>query len=82
MLYPKYQKYLTTKEERQIEIPKNWVDFARLTSIRSGGNIIPFDPYPYQIELVNMMLERSVCIVKSRQLGISETVCCYMLWRA
>ena len=82
MLYPKYQKYLTTKEERQIEIPKNWVDFARLTSIRSGGDIIPFNPYPYQVELVTMMQERSVCIVKSRQLGISETVCCYMLWRA
>ncbi len=75
------KKYLTTQQD-SFKPPKNWVEFAKLTSIRSGGDIIPFNPYPYQIELVEMMQERSVCIVKSRQLGISETVCCYMLWRA
>ena len=62
--------------------PLNWVDFARNCKIRSGGNVIKFDPYQYQIDLVNLMLERSVCIVKSRQLGISETITCFMLWRA
>ena len=53
-----------------------------MTKIRSGGDVKPFDPYPYQIELVKLMLERSVCVVKSRQLGISETITCFMLWRA
>jgi hypothetical protein len=73
------------KAKRQSEgliIPDNWVEFARLTSIRSGGTIKRFDPYDYQKELVDLMLERSVVIVKSRQLGISETITCFMLWRA
>lgn len=65
-----------------LNIPQNWQDFARLTKIRSGGNVVNFDPYQYQVELVDLMLERSVCVVKSRQLGISETITCFMLWRA
>ena len=75
------QKKLKKQSEGLI-IPTNWVDFAKLTSIRSGGTIKRFDPYDYQEELVNLMLERSVVIVKSRQLGISETITCFMLWRA
>jgi phage terminase large subunit-like protein len=63
-------------------VPGNWVDFARLTKIRSGGYVIGFDPYNYQKALVELMLERSVCVAKSRQLGISETITCFMLWRA
>lgn len=63
-------------------VPESWVDFARSCKIRSGGNVISFNPYQYQIDLVDLMIERSVCIVKSRQLGISETITCFMLWRA
>ncbi|MEO0683688.1 MAG: terminase family protein [Cyanobacteria bacterium J06649_11] len=63
-------------------IPENWVDFARSCKIRSGGNVVSFNPYQYQIDLVDLMVKRSVCIVKSRQLGISETITCFMLWRA
>lgn len=69
-------------EELLSTIPENWTDFARLTKIRSGGDVKPFNPYPYQEELVKLMLERSVAVVKSRQLGISETITCFMLWRA
>lgn len=66
----------------QLQVPTNWADFARMVKIRSGGDVKPFNPFDYQIELVNLMLERSVCVVKSRQLGISETITCFMLWRA
>lgn len=69
-------------DDTELKTPTNWVDFARKCKIRSGGNVINFNPYDYQIDLVNLMLERSVCIVKSRQLGISETITCFMLWRA
>ncbi|MEO1431752.1 MAG: terminase family protein [Cyanobacteria bacterium J06633_8] len=62
--------------------PKSWVEFAELTSIRSAGNIVKFNPYKYQVDLVQTMIERSVCIVKSRQLGISETIISFMLWNA
>lgn len=63
-------------------IPESWIDFACSCKIRSGGNVIKFNAYQYQIDLVDLMLQRSVCIVKSRQLGISETITCFMLWRA
>lgn len=53
-----------------------------MVSVRSAGNIVKFNPYNYQINLVNLMLERSVIVAKSRQLGISETITCFMLWRA
>lgn len=68
--------------ENKLQIPDDWADFARMVKIRSGGDVKTFNPYPYQEELVTLMLERSVCVVKSRQLGISETITCFMLWRA
>jgi phage terminase large subunit-like protein len=74
-------KYLTN-DSNQINVPKVWVNFARKCKIRSGGNVIYFNPYPYQIKLVELMLNHSICCVKSRQLGISETITCFMLWRA
>ena len=66
----------------QLKVPLNWLDFARKCKIRSGGNVIHFNPYQYQIALVNLMINHSVCVVKSRQLGISETITNFMLWRA
>lgn len=69
-------------DDTELKTPTNWVEFARKCKIRSGGNVVSFNPYSYQIDLVDLMLERSVCIVKSRQLGISETITCFMLWRA
>jgi phage terminase large subunit-like protein len=66
----------------QLNVSNNWLDFARKCKIRSGGNVVYFDPYQYQIDLVNLMINHSVCVVKSRQLGISETITNFMLWRA
>lgn len=78
---PKQVNKIKSKDSDLI-IPNNWVDFARMTKIRSAGNIVYFNPFDYQIELVNMMIERSVIIAKSRQLGISEVTLSFMLWRA
>jgi hypothetical protein len=69
-------------QKTTIKIPDNWLDFARMLKIRSGGVIVNFEPFDYQIKLVDMMLARSVCVAKSRQLGVSETVSSLMLWRA
>lgn len=80
--FDRLDKTTSKNMQTNIVIPTNWADFARLTTIRSGGHIIPFSPYDYQEQLVEMMLERSCIVVKSRQLGLSETIICYMLWRA
>lgn len=76
------RKYAPAKAQDELIVPPNWADFARMCKIRSGGDVLKFNPYIYQEILVDLMLERSVCIVKSRQLGISETITCFMLWRA
>ena len=63
-------------------IPDRWQDFARLCDIRSGSSIVKFNPYPYQVKLVEQ-IERSTTIIicKSRQLGITETIVNYMLYK-
>lgn len=59
-----------------------WVDFARLTWIRTRGKIAPFEPWDCQIDLVNKINSSSNIIInKSRQMGISETVICYLACR-
>ena len=64
-------------------LPNNWADFARLTEIRSGDGIVKFRPYPYQASLVDSIESQKLTVVgKSRQLGISETICNYFLYRA
>ena len=81
-LEAKINKRSSKGESNQLNVSKNWLDFARTCKIRSAGNVTYFDPYPYQIDLVELMLNHSVCIAKARQMGISETITCFMLWRA
>ena len=51
--------------------------------IRTSGTVAPFDPYTYQEELVRSINANPNTLVnKSRQTGVSETVCNYLLDRA
>ncbi len=51
--------------------------------MRSRDGIVKFNPYPYQVSLVSAIESNKLTVVgKSRQLGISETVCNYFLYRA
>ncbi len=62
---------------------EDWPSFARRTWIRTAGTVAPFDPYAYQIDLVNSINAHPNTIInKSRQMGASETVCSYLLCRA
>jgi hypothetical protein len=64
-------------------IPKDWPDFARITKIRSGTKMIPFDPYDYQVRISNMIdRTRGVVIVKPRQHGLTEMVANKFLHKA
>jgi phage terminase large subunit-like protein len=64
-------------------LPNNWSDFAQLCDIRSGDGVTKFNPYPYQIELVEAIENhRTTIITKTRQLGITETVSNYFLFNA
>jgi hypothetical protein len=64
-------------------VPKKWVDFARLTTIRSGGGMVTFDPYYYQEIISDLMDEyNNIVCVKSRQLGLTQMIACKFLHRA
>ena len=61
----------------------DWPEFARKTLIRSGRNMVPFDPYDFQIELVKQIESHyGTVAVKSRQMGFTELVASYFLWSA
>ena len=81
-LEQKFQQRRQQQGDDRLVVPNNWADFARTVQIRSGGDVRFFDPYSYQEKLVDLMIQQSVVIIKSRQLGISETITCFMLWRA
>jgi hypothetical protein len=73
-------KIATKGNSKNKPLPSNWAEFARLTEIRSGDGIVRFNPYPYQVSLVSAIESHKLTVVgKSRQLGISETVCNYFL---
>jgi phage terminase large subunit-like protein len=64
-------------------LPSNWADFARLCDIRSGDGVMKFNPYSYQVDLVDAIDNHLTAIIsKTRQLGITETVCNYFLFNA
>ncbi len=64
-------------------VPKKWVDFARLTTIRSGGGMVQFNPYYYQEIISDLMDEyNNIVCVKSRQLGLTQMIACKFLHRA
>lgn len=70
-------------ETKPMDVPDDWRDFARLCRVRSGTGITTFDPYDYQLEIVRALTtHRGSVVLKSRQMGISETAWLWFLWRA
>ena len=64
-------------------IPDTWPEFARLTRIRSGTKVVPFNPFWFQERLVEAVLDNyGTVVAKGRQLGCTETIASLMLWRA
>ena len=60
-----------------------WDQFAPLTWIRTSGSVKPFQPFDIQKKLIDSICSHQYTIVlKSRQVGASETVCSYLLCRA
>jgi phage terminase large subunit-like protein len=70
-------------ETEGISVPDNWPDFAPLTQIRSGTKVVPFIPYDYQKVLIDCVEANFATVVaKTRQLGVTETISNYFLWKA
>ena len=75
-------KYYSQTHNQNI-LPKEWVNFARLTTIRSGGEMVQFNPYLYQV-IISDLMDRynNIVCVKSRQLGLTQIAVSKFLHRA
>lgn len=72
-----------SKSQNLLNAPELWEDFVKLTKIRSGNQMVNFKPFDYQPKLVQLMQRYSVVqVVKSRQLGITQTALSYYLKKA
>ena len=81
--FKKKQRELTIVADSAIKpIPNTWLEFARLLKIRSGGKVVSFEPYDYQVKIIEEYERNSTILVKSRQLGASELTLSYMLYCA
>jgi phage terminase large subunit-like protein len=82
-----YQSYRLSDQDEVssdlLPIPSTWLEFAQICKIRSGDGIVFFNPYEYQRKLIEQ-IERhpTTVITKTRQLGITETVINYFLFKA
>ncbi len=76
-------KFYKNIESLNTLIPARWCDFAKLCKIRSGEGIVYFDPYPYQVKLIDCIEKHQTTVIcKTRQLGVTETILNYFLWKA
>jgi phage terminase large subunit-like protein len=67
----------------KLPIPDKWEDFACLCMIRGDKGLQPFIPYDYQKSLVDLIEScPSLVVGKTRQLGLSELILNYFLWKA
>jgi|LakMenE01Jun11ns_1017448.scaffolds.fasta_scaffold9927922_3 hypothetical protein len=79
----KNQKKLQKKTLLPTNLPDTWNDFVRLLKIKSGENYKQFKPYDYQLSLIDLCeSESTILAVKSRQLGITQTIASYFLFKA
>jgi phage terminase large subunit-like protein len=81
------RRKLTSDTKNQISskkaLPDNWYDFACLCNIRSGASVVKFVPYDYQTILIQQIkVHPTTVIAKTRQLGITETIANYFLFKA
>jgi len=79
----KRDAYDVTRRVTSLPGVEQWPEFAQRTYIRTSGTVAPFKPFAYQEELVDEIGgNQNVIVNKSRQTGVSETVCSYLLCRA
>jgi hypothetical protein len=64
-------------------ISESWEDFARTVYIRSGLEMVQFDPFDYQ-KILNHLIDthRGVVVTKTRQMGLTEFIACKFLHKA
>lgn len=75
-------KALERRVEREITgrsnlkpVPKDWEDFVKLCTIRSGGDMVQFNPYDFQKILIKLRQQYpNIVCIKSRQVGCTQAI--------
>ncbi|MBD2303618.1 Terminase-like family protein [Nostoc sp. FACHB-190] len=75
-------KNLEKRVEREIlgrntlkPVPRNWEDFVKLCTIRSGGKMVQFIPYEFQKKLIELRQQYpNIVLIKSRQVGCTQAL--------
>ena len=79
----KNQRKLQTRENFKTNLPDTWEEFIALLKIKSGESYKQFRAYDYQSKLIQLCeSESTILAVKSRQLGITQTIASYFLFKA
>jgi hypothetical protein len=82
-LQARKQLFAGTANRTTLPGAANWPDFAAQTYIRTSGTIMPFVPYKYEVDLINTIHNsKNTIVLKSRQMGASESVASYLACRA
>lgn len=63
-------------------VPDTIFEFCDRVRIVSGLHTVPYVPYGYQRELYKLLEERSIAVMKTRQLGITLGLAVYCLYDA
>ncbi|MFM6207549.1 hypothetical protein, partial [Planktothrix sp.] len=80
---PKYLNKINSNQSQCVSIPNTWEEFISLLKIKSGETYKPFIAYDYQSKLIKLCeSESTILAVKSRQLGITQTIASYFLFKA
>jgi hypothetical protein len=82
-LQARKQFYAGTANKTSLPGADNWPAFAAQTYIRTSGTIMPFVPYKYEVDLIRTIHNsKNTIVLKSRQMGASESVASYLSCRA
>lgn len=82
-LQARKQFYAGTTNKTTLPGAANWPAFAAQTYIRTSGTIMPFVPYKYEVDLIRTIhRSKNTIVLKSRQMGASESVASYLACRA
>lgn|GEM_PF-2614389 len=74
-LEKKVNLQLLSSQGQKLQIPTDWEEFVILCTIRSGGAMKTFTPYPYQKKLIELRREfKNIVIIKSRQVGVTQAL--------
>lgn len=75
--------YASTANKTALPGADRWPEFAAKTYIRTSGTVAPFVPYKYEADLIHRIHNsQNTIVLKSRQMGASESVASYLACRA